>query len=96
MAHMSIELAAALCDALIRTRSCWVSMKFGALLRDSAEGTPELQSLFQCYKHLKKRLKRLPERQNVDHPTDDAALSEDEMAQRTRNFVMMLNDDVNQ
>ena len=91
----SIGQAANLDDALIRTPH-WVAMKFGALLRDSAEGTPELQSLFQCYKHLKKRLKRLPERQNVDHPTNIVALSEDEMAQRTRNFVMTLNDDVNQ
>ena len=72
------------------------SMKFGALLRGSAEGTPELQSLFQCYKHLKKRLKRLPERPNADHPPDAAPISEDEMAQRQRNFVMTLNDDVNQ
>lgn len=71
-------------------------MKFGALLRGSAEGTPELQSLFQCYKHLKKRLKRLPERPNADQPPDAAAISEDEMAQRQRNFVMTLNDNVNQ
>jgi hypothetical protein len=71
-------------------------MKFGALLRGSAEGTPELQSLFLCYKHLKKRLKRLPERANADQAPDAAAISEDEMAQRQRNFVMTLNEDVNQ
>ena len=37
-------------------------MKFGALLRTSAREMPELQGLFNCYKQLKKRLKRLPEK----------------------------------
>ena len=35
-------------------------MKFGALLRQSAEDTPELAGLFVAYKALKKKLKALP------------------------------------
>ena len=35
-------------------------MKFGALLRTSAEETPELAGLFVAYKQLKKKLKALP------------------------------------
>ena len=72
-------------------------MKFGALLRTSAAGAPNLQTLFHCYKLLKKRLKRLPERQSPDHPNDVAeGVSEEELARRQRNFVMTLNDDVSQ
>lgn len=70
-------------------------MKFGALLRNSAAETPELQSLFLCYKHLKKRLKRLPERQAPDHQ-GPGGITGDEIAQRQRNFVLTLNDDVQQ
>lgn len=40
-------------------------MKFGALLRNSAEELPELHQLFVSYKQLKKRLKRLPEREEL-------------------------------
>ena len=40
-------------------------MKFGALLRNSAAELPELHQLFVSYKQLKKRLKRLPERQEL-------------------------------
>ncbi|KAK9805133.1 hypothetical protein WJX72_001405 [[Myrmecia] bisecta] len=49
-------------------------MKFGNLLRDSAEGLPEVQALFASYKVLKKRLKRLPER---SQPQDAQQASED-------------------
>ena len=71
------------------------AMKFGALLRESANETPELQNLYSCYKHLKKRLKRLPDRHNVDvglgDPAELAAIAE-----RQRGFVMTLNEDVQQ
>ncbi|BDA45014.1 probable SPX domain-containing protein 1 at N-terminal half [Coccomyxa sp. Obi] len=70
-------------------------MKFGTLLRNSAAETPELQSLFVCYKHLKKRLKRLPERHAEDQGNNQEDVS-DEMAQRQRNFVLTLNEDVQQ
>lgn len=72
-------------------------MKFGALLRTSAAETPELQSLFLRYKHLKKRLKRLPERQSSDQANlREEGVTEDQIAQRQRNFVMTLNEDVSQ
>ncbi|KAK9908432.1 hypothetical protein WJX75_007754 [Coccomyxa subellipsoidea] len=70
-------------------------MKFGTLLRNSAAETPELQSLFLCYKHLKKRLKRLPERHAADPENNPEDVS-DEVAQRQRNFVLTLNEDVQQ
>ena len=70
-------------------------MKFGTLLRNSAAETPELQSLFLCYKHLKKRLKRLPER-HAEDPENNAEDVSDEVAQRQRNFVLTLNEDVQQ
>ena len=72
-------------------------MKFGALLRTSAAGAPNLQTLFHCYKLLKKRLKHLPERQSPDHPNNEAeGVSEDELLARQRTFVTTLNDDVAQ
>ena len=70
-------------------------MKFGMLLRNSAAETPELQSLFVCYKHLKKRLKRLPERHAADKDNNPEDVS-DEVAQRQRNFVLTLIEDVQQ
>ena len=70
-------------------------MKFGALLRTSAAGAPNLQTLFHCYKLLKKRLKHLPERQSPDHPNNEAeGVSEDELLARQRTFVTTLNNDV--
>ena len=66
-------------------------MKFGALLRDSANATPELQNLYSCYKLLKKRLKRLPDRKNAEvGGHNDLA----EIADRQRSFVTTLNEDV--
>lgn len=69
-------------------------MKFGALLRDSANETPELQSLYGCYKLLKKRLKRLPaaDRHNNENGPSDPA----ELADRQQSFVATLNEDVQQ
>jgi SPX domain protein involved in polyphosphate accumulation len=70
-------------------------MKFGALLRNSAAETPELRSLFNCYKQLKKRLKHLPER-HADEQTNADEVISDELAQSRRNFVLTLNEDVQQ
>ena len=68
-------------------------MKFGALLRDSVNETPELQNLYSCYKLLKKRLKRLPDRNNAEvGGQNDLA----EIADRQRSFVTTLNEDVQQ
>ena len=71
------------------------NMKFGALLRESANETPELQNLYSCYKLLKKRLKRLPDRHNVEVGTDDPA-ERAAIAERQHSFVMTLNEDVQQ
>jgi hypothetical protein len=35
-------------------------MKFGRLLRDAIPELPELESLFKCYKSLKKQIKKYP------------------------------------
>ena len=66
-------------------------MKFGTLLRESANETPELQNLYSCYKLLKKRLKRLPDRHNLEVGPDDP-----ELAARQQSFVVTLNEDVQQ
>ena len=71
------------------------TMKFGALLRESANETPELQNLYSCYKLLKKRLKRLPDRHNVEVGADDPA-ERAAIAERQHSFVMILNEDVQQ
>ena len=65
-------------------------MKFGTLLRNSANETPELQNLYNCYKLLKKRLKCLPDRNSAG--VGDQA----ELADRQHGFVMTLNEDVQQ
>ena len=65
-------------------------MKFGTLLRNSANETPELQNLYSCYKLLKKRLKCLPDRNSAG--VGDQA----ELADRQHSFVMTLNEDVQQ
>lgn len=65
-------------------------MKFGNLLRTSAEDVPELQNLFVCYKQLKKKLKRLPQRPEMAQQTGrDQAITLEE-----RSFVQTLNADV--
>ena len=70
-------------------------MKFGALLRESSNETPELQNLYSCYKLLKKGLKRLPDRHNVEVGADDPA-ERAAIAERQHSFVMILNEDVQQ
>ena len=83
---------AGLCAAVL----IWdISMKFGALLRESANETPELQNLYSCYKLLKKRLKRLPDRHNVEFGADDP-VERAAIAERQHGFVMTLNEDVQQ
>jgi hypothetical protein len=71
-------------------------MKFGALLRTSAQVMPELQGLFNCYKQLKKRLKRLPER--GDQPAvGESALQvqgNDAVKAHERAFVALLVSDI--
>jgi len=69
-------------------------MKFGALLRNSAQVMPELQALFNCYKQLKKRLKRLPER--GDHPAvvESALQGNNAMRAHERAFVALLVSDI--
>lgn len=38
-------------------------MKFGRMLRDTAESIPDMQTLFCAYKELKKHLKKIPDRE---------------------------------
>ena len=42
-------------------------MKFGRLLRDTAEELPEMASLFAVYKQLKKQLKKIPGKDELAH-----------------------------
>lgn len=63
-------------------------MKFGALLRSSALEVPELQSLFVCYKQLKKRLKRLPARAEAPFATNNS------VRENQRAFVSLLISDI--
>lgn len=54
-------------------------MKFARLLRTTAEDLPELQCLFQIYKHLKKQLKKLPAK-GGQAPADSASADADATA----------------
>lgn len=75
-------------------------MKFGALLRHSAAELPELHQLFVSYKQLKKRLKRLPERQELVRQRTRVAGGElpevdvRELRQQEEAFVQVLDQDV--
>lgn len=75
-------------------------MKFGALLRNSAAELPELHQLFVSYKQLKKRLKRLPERQELVRQRERVAGGElpdvdvRELRQQEEAFVQVLDQDV--
>ena len=75
-------------------------MKFGALLRNSAAELPELHQLFVSYKQLKKRLKRLPERQELVRQRVRVAGGElpevdvREVRQQEEAFVQVLDQDV--
>lgn len=75
-------------------------MKFGALLRNSAAELPELHQLFVSYKQLKKRLKRLPERQELVRQRVRVAGGElpevdvREVRQQEEAFVHVLDQDV--
>ena len=77
-------------------------MKFGALLRNSAAELPELHQLFVSYKQLKKRLKRLPERQELVRQRARVAGGEmpdvdvREVRQLEEAFVQVLDQDVQQ
>lgn len=55
-------------------------MKFGRLLRTTAEDLPEMRTLFTSYKQLKKQLKRLPDKQQIEEKDEGAVqtLSEEE------------------
>ena len=69
-------------------------MKFGALLRSSAEVMPELQGLFNCYKQLKKRLKRLPERGGQAAAADPLLQGSSAVKAHERAFVALLVSDI--
>ncbi len=69
-------------------------MKFGALLRSSAQVMPELQSLFNCYKQLKKRLKRLPERSGQPVAADGFLHGSSAVKAHERAFVALLVSDI--
>lgn len=77
-------------------------MKFGALLRNSAAELPELHQLFVSYKQLKKRLKRLPERQELVRQRARVAGGElpdvdvRDVRQQEEAFVQVLDQDVQQ
>ena len=64
-------------------------MKFAALLRSSAEHSPELQGLFVCYKQLKKKIKQLPDGQIHDAGRDGVAAEQEEAS-----FVQIIIADV--
>ena len=70
-------------------------MKFGALLRSSAQEVPELQGLFVCYKQLKKRLKLLPDRLQAGEPgqATDVEVQRD-VRMNERAFVALLIADI--
>lgn len=69
-------------------------MKFGALLRSSAQVMPELQGLFNCYKQLKKRLKRLPERTGQPAAADGFLHGSSAVKAHERAFVALLVSDI--
>ena len=69
-------------------------MKFGALLRESAQVMPELQGLFNCYKQLKKRLKRLPERGGQAAVAESALQGTNATRAHERAFVALLVSDI--
>lgn len=69
-------------------------MKFGALLRSSAQVMPELQGLFNCYKQLKKRLKRLPEKGGQEIPLDGRIQGNSAVRAHERAFVALLVSDI--
>ena len=75
-------------------------MKFGALLRTSAEEVPELQQLYSCYKQLKKRLKLLPEKQELARQADRVAQGQRpavnvrQLLHQETDFVQTLDQDV--
>ena len=69
-------------------------MKFGALLRSSAQEMPELQGLFNCYKQLKKRLKRLPERGESSAPAQNLLQGSNAVKAHERAFVALLVSDI--
>lgn len=85
-----------------RARVVVGGMKFGALLRNSAAELPELHQLFVSYKQLKKRLKRLPERQELVRQRERVAGGElpdvdvRELRQQEEAFVQVLDQDVQQ
>lgn len=79
--------------------SCYIpssvdTMKFGALLRSSAQVMPELQGLFNCYKQLKKRLKRLPEKGVQAVPADNLLQGSSAVKAHERAFVALLVSDI--
>ena len=69
-------------------------MKFGALLRSSAQVMPELQGLFNCYKQLKKRLKRLPERSGQPLAVEGLSNGSSAVKAHERAFVALLVSDI--
>lgn len=69
-------------------------MKFGALLRSSAQVMPELQGLFNCYKQLKKRLKRLPERGEAPVAAESLLRGSNAVKAHERAFVALLVSDI--
>ena len=79
-----------------------LNLKFGALLRNSAAELPELHQLFVSYKQLKKRLKRLPERQELVRQRVRVAGGElpevdvREVREQEEAFVQRLDEDVQQ
>eukprot|EP00873_Tetraselmis_striata_P028910 jgi/Tetstr1/449174/TSEL_036382.t1 len=52
-------------------------MKFGRLLRDAVPELPELESLFRCYKSLKKQIKRYPRAASAEESVGSASTRDD-------------------
>lgn len=68
-------------------------MKFGRLLRTTAEDLPEMQSLFVSYKQLKKQLKRLPIREQLEGSQAEGALAQ-ALTEEENRFVNTLVDNL--
>lgn len=79
-----------LCCAAIGTDRL-IAMKFGRLLRTTAKDLPEMQSLFVSYKQLKKQLKRLPYKDELNAEHDVQTLTEEE-----NKFVAALSETLHQ
>lgn len=89
-----MEKIGSLPDTCVCQNDALAAMKFGALLRSSAQVMPELQGLFNCYKQLKKRLKRLPEKGEQAVSAESLLQGSSAVKAHERAFVALLVSDI--